>query len=202
MAVGLSILIFLHSQRQEALAFSARPQKPRSSAFSGSWRRVAAVQRRKNGVSCSAASRREQPMKPLVVGFDSLALNARASWRWLCKSRSMVYPRAIVNFKRWRDWRARRHAEDFMSRGQRTPTRRHRAAQQTSTRLPGPPQAPSDQYEAQWAISETPADRQGQPQPMRAREQYMAAPRPRGGRDTLFQSATKPPRLVAPCQAK
>ena len=57
MPVGLSILIFLHSQRQEALAFSgARLSKPTTKGFTGCSRRASAVQRRKNGVSCSAAA--------------------------------------------------------------------------------------------------------------------------------------------------
>ena len=73
-------------------------------------------------------------------------------------------------------------------------------ARQASAHLPGPPQAPSDQYEAQWAISETPADHQGQPQPMRAREQSKAAPRARGAPVTSIPhgrlartTATQPP---------
>ena len=57
MALGLSILIFLHSQRQEALAFSgARLSKPTTKVFTGCSRGALAVQRRKNGVSCSAAA--------------------------------------------------------------------------------------------------------------------------------------------------
>jgi hypothetical protein len=51
---GLATLYLLHSQR-EVLAFSAgRLQKPRAGVFTGCSRRDAAVQRRKNGVSCSA----------------------------------------------------------------------------------------------------------------------------------------------------
>ena len=56
MTLGFSILIFLHSQRQEALAFSARLSKPRASGYTGCSRGASAVQRRKNGVSCSAAA--------------------------------------------------------------------------------------------------------------------------------------------------
>ena len=54
--VGLAqILIVLHSQR-DASAFSARLSKQTTSAIIGCSRRDTAVQRRKNGVSCSAAA--------------------------------------------------------------------------------------------------------------------------------------------------
>ena len=56
MALGYTILLLLHSQRQEALAFSARLSKPTTQRFTGCSRRDAAVQRRKNAVSCSAAA--------------------------------------------------------------------------------------------------------------------------------------------------
>ena len=49
------ILLLLHSQR-EVLAFSARLSKPTTKGFTGCSRRDSAVQRRKNGVSCSAAA--------------------------------------------------------------------------------------------------------------------------------------------------
>ncbi|CAH0379767.1 unnamed protein product [Pelagomonas calceolata] len=49
------ILLLLHSQR-EVLAFSARLQKPTTSTKNGCSRGASAVQRRKNGVSCSAAA--------------------------------------------------------------------------------------------------------------------------------------------------
>ena len=73
-------------------------------------------------------------------------------------------------------------------------------AQQPSARLPEPPQAPSDPYEAQWAISETPKPNARQLQPMRARERSKAAPRARGAQDTSIPhgrlartTATQPP---------
>ena len=56
MVLILQAIIFLQSQRQEALAFSARLSKPTTKGFTGCSRRDAAVQRRKNGVSCSAAA--------------------------------------------------------------------------------------------------------------------------------------------------
>ena len=52
---ALTIAYLLHSQR-EVLAFSARLQKPTTKGFTGCSRRDSAVQRRKNGVSCSAAA--------------------------------------------------------------------------------------------------------------------------------------------------
>ena len=56
MLIYFQILILLHSQRQEALAFSARLSKPTTKGFIGCSRRDAGVHRRKNGVSCSAAA--------------------------------------------------------------------------------------------------------------------------------------------------
>ena len=52
---ALTIAYLLHSQR-EVLAFSARLQKPTTKGFTGCSRRDSAVQRRKNGVSCSVAA--------------------------------------------------------------------------------------------------------------------------------------------------
>ena len=49
------LLGLLHSQR-EVLAFSARLSKPTTKGFTGCSRRDAAVQRRRNDVSCSAAA--------------------------------------------------------------------------------------------------------------------------------------------------
>ena len=81
-----------------------------------------------------------------------------------------------------------------------SPSSADEAAQQPSARLPEPPQAPPDQYEAQRAISETPQNQGRQPQPMRAREQSKAAPRARGAPDTSIPhgrlartTATQPP---------
>ena len=104
------------------------------------------------------------------------------------------------NFKRWRLAPYAGTPNLFVERQRTRPTTRTERAQEASGRLPEPAPASSGSFEAQRAFSEAHKTKAGNRQPMRAREQSKAAPRPRGAQDTSIPhdrlartTATQPP---------